>query len=100
MTIAGTADEHGRRVTRLAADQVQHVVHAVREVDVEHAGRSKHHRVARRAAAEGVAGAVFEAIVGLDLGHQVRRLDALAFAHQELADQLLGNGDGSLREER
>ena len=45
-----------------AGDHIGAEVHAVREVDVEVSGRPEHRRVARRSAAEGMAGGVVGAI--------------------------------------
>ena len=54
-----------------AGDDVDAVVHPVDEVHVELAGGPEHHRVARRAAAEGVARRIVAA-VRLDLGDRPR----------------------------
>ena len=65
--LAGADQHRARGPGRTAPDVAAHV-HAVGEVAVQVPGRSEHHRVARRLAAEGVRAGVVRAVVRLDLG--------------------------------
>jgi hypothetical protein len=89
------ADQHRRAEAGLAADHVQHEVHAVGEIHVGVSAPEPHRLVARRAPpAEGVAGAVDRAEVRLDLDDPAGEPAAGDDAHERLAEQPPCGGDG------
>src|SRR5213075_679523 len=60
-------DQHGLTLAVLTGDDVEHLVDAVAEVDVGHAGGTEHHAVALRASEPGMAREVLGAEIRLGL---------------------------------
>ena len=63
----GGAQQHRLRLVDASGDDIQHVMHAVDQVDVGMTGRTEHDRRPRRPAAGGMTGEVVAAHVGLGL---------------------------------
>ena len=85
--------QHGHALVLVAAHRVRAPVHAVGEVHVQAARWTEHRRVARGAAAEGMAPGVLGAAVRLDLDDAT----GPAVADEHLAEQLGRDLRGSRR---
>jgi len=95
-TLDAANQDRGRPIAR-SDDKVEHLVHAIAEVDIPETTARIHHLGSRRASDARVAREVALAVISLDLGDEPRLHPPAPPPHEEFPEQPAGERHGFFR---